>query len=214
MPAYAYIQGDCHETLPTCSCPEGRACRRRCSRCLDVSVAADRGITDSEVVVGMSSALSGPNAGYGVIGRAVEPALITSMRSTVASNLAMARPARSELRFWMMLWSRRVPCRTRRRLVSQAGVFVVSGNVGTGANLGARQFYNSEGVPQVFIGSGGPDVRRQGRGCEVSLVDARLAVLQHRGGDVRGVHQGQVSRTPRSHCSTTIAGGRSSPTPS
>jgi branched-chain amino acid transport system substrate-binding protein len=43
-----------------------------------------------------------------------------------------------------------------RRLVSQSNVFIVAGNVGTGANLGARSFYNAEKVPQVFLGSGGP----------------------------------------------------------
>ena len=43
-----------------------------------------------------------------------------------------------------------------RRLISQDSVFGVSGNAGTGANLGARTFYNSEKVPQVFIFSGGP----------------------------------------------------------
>ena len=35
-------------------------------------------------------------------------------------------------------------------------MFAISGNVGTGANLGARPFYNTEKVPQVFLYTGGP----------------------------------------------------------
>lgn len=118
--------------------------------------AADPGITNSEVIVGMSSALSGPNAGYGVIGQSSNACFDyynaehggvkfgdgkTRKISTVVLDDAM-EPARA--------------LQNARRLVSQSGVFLVSGNVGTGANLGARQFYNSAGVPHVFLGSGGP----------------------------------------------------------
>lgn len=120
------------------------------------SVAADRGITDSEVVVGMSSALSGPNAGYGVIGMGSRACFdyFNAEHGGVKFGDGKTRKIRAEVLDDAMEPARAL--QNARRLVSQTGVFVVSGNVGTGANLGARQFYNSEGVPQVFIGSGGP----------------------------------------------------------
>ncbi len=45
---------------------------------------------------------------------------------------------------------------TMKELIEDRGVFAVVGNVGTGANLGSRPYYNAEHVPQVFIATGGP----------------------------------------------------------
>lgn len=121
-----------------------------------VAVAAERGITDSEIFVGMSSPLSGPNAGYGVIGQASKACFdyVNAEKGGVKFGDGKTRKIKTELLDDAMEPARAL--QNARRLVSQSGAFLVSGNVGTGANLGARQFYNSEGVPQVFIGSGGP----------------------------------------------------------
>lgn len=118
--------------------------------------AADPGITDTEIVLGSSVAQSGPNAAYGVIGSAIKGCFdyINADLGGVKFGDGKTRKVKIE-----MLDDAMEPARAlqnARRLVNQLNVFATIGSVGTGANLGSRAYYNSEKVPQVLIGSGGP----------------------------------------------------------
>lgn len=117
---------------------------------------AETGITDTEVVIGASSALSGPNAGYGVVGRSIEACFnyYNAEFQGVKFGDGKTRKVRVELLDDAMEPARAL--QNARRFASQSKVFAVAGNVGTGANLGARSFYNTEKVPTLFIGTGGP----------------------------------------------------------
>ncbi len=118
--------------------------------------AADPGITDAEVVVGMSIAQSGPNAAYGSIGAGMKACFDYVNADLGGVKFGDGKTRKVKLN---MADDALEPARAllnARKLVSQDNVFVVSGNVGTGANLGARAFYNAEKVPHVFLGSGGP----------------------------------------------------------
>jgi branched-chain amino acid transport system substrate-binding protein len=117
---------------------------------------AENGITDTEVVIGISAALSGPNAGYGAIARGTEACFnyINAEQSGVKFGDGKTRKVRLEILDDAMEPARAL--QNARRLVSQSKVFAVVGNVGTGANLGSRPFYNGEHVPQMFIATGGP----------------------------------------------------------
>lgn len=117
---------------------------------------AETGITDTEVVLGGSHALSGPNAAYGAIGRTMDACF--NYFNTEHGGMQFGDGKKRKVRF-ELLDDAMEPARAlqnARRLVSQIKVFAVVGNAGTGANLGARQYYNDEKMPQMLIGSGGP----------------------------------------------------------
>ncbi len=117
---------------------------------------AEPGITDTEITWGASVPLSGPNAGYGPIGRAQRACF--EYINTELGGIKMGDGKTRKVKY-VMYDDAMEPARAlqnARRLVSQDQVFGVSGNAGTGANLGARPYYNAEKVPQVFIFSGGP----------------------------------------------------------
>ncbi|MFT3801393.1 MAG: ABC transporter substrate-binding protein [Burkholderiaceae bacterium] len=117
---------------------------------------AEPGITDGEVVIGASGALSGPNAGYGAVTLGIKACFdyLNAEQSGVKFGDGKTRKIRLDVVDDAMEPARAL--QNARRLVSQNKVFAVLGNVGTGANLGSRAFYNAEKVPQMFIGSGGP----------------------------------------------------------
>ena len=114
------------------------------------------GVTDTEIVLGNSNALSGPNAGYGPVGLA-QGACFAYLNAEFG-GIKMGDGKTRKIKY-VMYDDALEPARAlqnARRLVSQDQVFAVAANVGTGANLGARAFYNAEKVPQVFLGTGGP----------------------------------------------------------
>jgi len=117
---------------------------------------AETGITDTEIIWGSSIPLSGPNAGYGPIGRAQRACFeyINNELGGVKMGDGKTRKIKNIMYDDAMEPARAL--QNARRLVSQDHVFAVSGNAGTGANLGVRPYYNQEKVPQVFIFSGGP----------------------------------------------------------
>jgi branched-chain amino acid transport system substrate-binding protein len=118
--------------------------------------AASPGITETEIIIGNSNALSGPNAGYSPIGQAQGACYDYYNAEFGGVKMGDGKTRRVK---YVMYDDAMEPARAlqnARRLVSQAQVFAVAGNAGTGANLGARTFYNTEQIPQVFIGSGGP----------------------------------------------------------
>ncbi len=106
--------------------------------------------------MGISAALSGPNAGYGAISRGIQACFdyVNAEQGGVKFGDGKTRKVKLEILDDAMEPARAL--QNARRLVSQDKVFGVVGNVGTGANLGARSFYNTEQVPQMFIGTGGP----------------------------------------------------------
>ena len=117
---------------------------------------AEVGITDTEIIWGNSTPLSGPNAGYGVIGRAQKACFEYVNNELGGFKMGDGKTRKLKL---MMYDDAMEPARAlqnARRLITQDKVFAISGNVGTGANLGARPFYNTEKVPQVFLYTGGP----------------------------------------------------------
>ena len=117
---------------------------------------AETGITDTQIVWGNSTPQSGPNAGYGPIGRAQRACF--EYINTELGGIKMGDGKTRKVKY-VMYDDAMEPARAlqnARRLVSQDGVFGISGNGGTGANLGARPYSNSEKVPQVFIFTGGP----------------------------------------------------------
>jgi branched-chain amino acid transport system substrate-binding protein len=120
------------------------------------STASSPGITDTEIVLGNSGALSGPNAGYGPVSLA-QGACYDYLNAEFG-GIKMGDGKIRKVKY-VMYDDALEPARAlenARRLVSQDHVFAVVGNLGTGANLAARGFYNAEKVPQVFLSTGGP----------------------------------------------------------
>lgn len=117
---------------------------------------AETGISDTEVVIGVSAAMSGPNAGYGAIARGMEACFsyLNAEQKGATFGDGKTRKVRVELLDDAMEPARAL--QNARRFVSQLKAFAIVGNAGTGANLGVRSYYNAEKVPQMFIGSGGP----------------------------------------------------------
>jgi branched-chain amino acid transport system substrate-binding protein len=117
---------------------------------------AENGITDTEILIGVSAPLSGPNAGYSAISRGMQACFdyFNAEQNGIKFGDGKTRKVKLEILDDAMEPARAL--QNARRLISQDKVFGVVGNVGTGANLGARAFYNSEQVPQMFIGTGGP----------------------------------------------------------
>lgn len=113
------------------------------------------GITVDDVLVGNSSALSGPAAAYGAFGKAQE-ACFEQVNGAGGVEMGDGKTRTVSFR---MLDDALEPARAldaARRLVSQDKVFLVNGSGGTGANLATREYYNAQKVPQLFIGSGAP----------------------------------------------------------
>ncbi|MEJ2458485.1 MAG: ABC transporter substrate-binding protein [Novosphingobium sp.] len=117
---------------------------------------ADNGITNTDVTIGMSAALSGPNASYGAIGRSMQACLsyLNEEAGGVTFGDGVKRKVQLELLDDAMEPARAL--QNARRFGSELKVFAVVGNAGTGANLATRAYYNSAKLPQMFIGSGGP----------------------------------------------------------
>lgn len=117
--------------------------------------ASEIGITDSEIVIGGSVPLSGPNGSYAPIGYA-HRACYDAINAD--GGIKMGDGKTRKVKF-VMYDDAMEPARAlqnARRLITQDKVFAVVGTGGTGANLGVRPYYNAEKVPQAFIGSGGP----------------------------------------------------------
>jgi branched-chain amino acid transport system substrate-binding protein len=117
---------------------------------------AEVGITDTEILWGNSNPLSGPNAGYGAIGRAQKACFEYVNNELGGVKMGDGKTRKIKLTMYDDAMEPARALQNARRLITQDKVFAISGNVGTGANLGARPFYNSEKVPQVFLYTGGP----------------------------------------------------------
>ncbi|MEJ2624347.1 MAG: ABC transporter substrate-binding protein, partial [Pseudolabrys sp.] len=117
---------------------------------------ADNGITNTDVTIGTSAVLSGPNASYGAIGRSMQACFsyLNKEAGGVTFGDGVKRKVHLELLDDAMEPARAL--QNARRFASELKVFAVVGNGGTGANLATRAYYNSEKLPQMFIGSGGP----------------------------------------------------------
>ena len=117
---------------------------------------AETGITDKEIVIGSTVPLSGPNAGYGTLGKAQRACF--DYLNAEQGGIKMGDGKTRKVKF-VMYDDSMEPARhlqNSRRLVSKDGIFAMSGSPGTGANLASRPYYNAEGVPQIFLFTGGP----------------------------------------------------------
>ena len=117
---------------------------------------AEVGVTDTEITWGNSTPLSGPNAGYGAIGRAQKACFEYVNNDLGGIKMGDGKTRKIKLSMYDDAMEPARALQNARRLITQDKVFAISGNVGTGANLGARPFYNTEKVPQVFLYTGGP----------------------------------------------------------
>jgi len=118
--------------------------------------AADPGITDDEILIGMSNPYSGPNASYGVIGSAIKACFDYYNAEEGGIQMGDGKRRKIALKVYDDAMEPARSLQNARRLVSQDKVFATVGNTGTGANLAVRKFYNQNKVPHLFIGSGGP----------------------------------------------------------
>ncbi|MFM7012774.1 MAG: ABC transporter substrate-binding protein [Betaproteobacteria bacterium] len=117
---------------------------------------AETGITDKEIIIGATVPLSGPNAGYGTMGKAQRACY--EYINTELGGIKLGDGKTRKVKY-VMYDDAMEPARhlqNSRRLVSKDGIFAMAGSAGTGANLASRAYYNSEGVPQVFLFTGGP----------------------------------------------------------
>ena len=118
--------------------------------------AADPGITDTDILFGISIAQSGPNAAYGAIGAGAKGCFdyLNAEQGGVKVGDGKTRKIKLEQLDDAMEPARAL--QNARRFVGQSQIFAMVGSNGTGANLGTRAYYNQEKVPQALIGSGGP----------------------------------------------------------
>lgn len=117
---------------------------------------ASVGITDTEIVLGTSTALSGPNAATGGVGKG-QRAYYEYINAT-SGGVKMADGKIRKIKF-VMYDDALEPARAlqnARRMVENDHVFASVGATGTSAELAAQPYYNQSGVPQVFLSTGNP----------------------------------------------------------
>ena len=115
-----------------------------------------QGITDSEITIGITNPLSGPNAAYGAQGKAAQ-AYFENVNANGGVKMGDGKTRKIKT---IMVDDAMEPARNlqgARKLVSQDNVFAVVASPGTGANMGSRAYYAQQEIPQVYVGSGGPD---------------------------------------------------------
>jgi branched-chain amino acid transport system substrate-binding protein len=129
------------------------------SSCASPTGASDGspGITDSEVTIGISAPQSGPNAAYGQMAAGAEACFAYLNEEQGGVEFADGTTRTFDVIVYDDAMEPARNLQNARRLISQDQVFLVSGSPGSGANMGSREYYNSEEVPQVFIGSGAPE---------------------------------------------------------
>ncbi len=80
--------------------------------CFAISAQAETGITDKEIIIGSTVPLSGPNAGYGTIGKAQRACFDYVNAELGGVRWAMARPEKSSMSCMTTPWSLLVTCKT------------------------------------------------------------------------------------------------------
>lgn len=114
------------------------------------------GITENEIVLGTSTALSGSNAATGTIGKAQKA--YYDFVNAEHGGVKMGDGKTRKIKF-VMYDDALEPARAlqnARRLVEQDKVFAIVGSTGTSACLAARDYLNQRKVPQAFLSTGAP----------------------------------------------------------
>lgn len=114
------------------------------------------GVTDTEIVLGTSTALSGPNAATGAVGKG-QRAYYDHVNAA-NGGVTMADGKKRKIRF-VMYDDALEPARAlqyARRMVDNDHVFAAVGGTGTSAQLAAEPYFNEQGVPHVFLSTGNP----------------------------------------------------------
>ena len=117
---------------------------------------AETGISDTQIILGNASPQSGPNAAYGTSARAARACFQYINEDFGGIKMGDGKTRKVEYITYDDAMEPARALQSARRLVSQDNVFATIGNVGTGASLATRSYYNSEKVPQLFVFSGGP----------------------------------------------------------
>ena len=108
----------------------------------------DPGVSDTEIVLGMTMPLSGPASGYAVVGKSAE-AYFKKLNDEGGINGRKVRI--------VMYDDQYSPPRTVemvRKLVEQDQVFALFASMGTASNAAIQRYMNMKKVPQLFIQSG------------------------------------------------------------
>lgn len=118
--------------------------------------AASPGVTDTEILLGTSTALSGPNAATGAVGKGQRA--YYEYVNAAKGGVTMADGKTRKIKF-VMYDDALEPARAlqyARRMVDNDHVFAAVGGTGTSAQLAAEPYFNEHGVPQVFLSTGNP----------------------------------------------------------
>jgi branched-chain amino acid transport system substrate-binding protein len=119
------------------------------------ALAADPGVSASEIVLGGTAPLTGPESAYAVVAEGAK----TYFAHVNAKGGVLGRKIR-----YVYLDDAYDPAQTiqqTRRLVEQEKVFAIFNVVGTEHTLATRPYLNQLGVPQLFVGSGARAIARE-----------------------------------------------------
>jgi branched-chain amino acid transport system substrate-binding protein len=110
--------------------------------------AADPGITQTTIVLGGTSPLTGPAAAYASVARGA--------KAYFDSVNAKGGVARRKFQYKIVddAYNPAQSVQVTRQLVEQDGVFAVFNSLGTDQNLQVREYLNQKKVPQLFVASG------------------------------------------------------------
>lgn len=118
--------------------------------------AGTTGVTDTEILLGTSTALSGPNAATGAVGKG--QSVYYQYINAAKGGVTMADGKKRQIKF-VMYDDALEPARAlqyARRMVDKDHVFAAVGGTGTSAQLAAEPYFNDHDVPQVFLSTGNP----------------------------------------------------------
>jgi branched-chain amino acid transport system substrate-binding protein len=118
--------------------------------------AASVGVTNTAIVLGTSTALSGPNAATGGVGKGQRA--YYEYINAAQGGVIMADGKKRKIKF-VMYDDALEPARAlqyARRMVENDHVFAAVGGTGTSAQLAAEPYFNNNGVPHVFLSTGNP----------------------------------------------------------
>jgi branched-chain amino acid transport system substrate-binding protein len=110
--------------------------------------AADPGITQTTIVLGGTSPLTGPAAAYASVARGA--------KAYFDSVNAKGGVARRKFQYKIVddAYNPAQSVQATRQLVEQDGVFAVFNSLGTDQNLAVREYLNQKKVPHLFVASG------------------------------------------------------------
>lgn len=121
------------------------------------ALAADPGVSSTEIVIGGTAPITGPESAYAVVAEGAN----AYFKYVNARGGVFGRRIRYEY-----LDDAYDPAQTvqqTRRLVEQERVFAIFNVVGTEHTLATRPYLNQAGVPQLYVGSGARAIAREAK---------------------------------------------------